>query len=134
MTINRIKDSLLPNTTYIYQDPRSLGYKRIKLTRKEIDEMMGFKTEKGYKYELFYKEGGAYIRRYKTLWCKIANLLLVPVSIVYHGAGNTKKVYRDTVKNTLQRKYGSFSEDRISPRTSYWGRVEKLVNSKGGKL
>lgn len=128
---NKLSCVFLPKTTYTYQDPRNLGYRKVKLSRKEAKEIVARKVNIYDKYILFYKEDGAMLHQYYNWIVPVLNVILIPVYIVIHGIASTGNIYRDIVKKMFQKKYGRFRKDYIAPRSSSWNTIEKIVKEKG---
>lgn len=128
---NKLSCVFLPKTTYVYQDPRNLGYRKVKLSRKEAKEIVARKVSIFDNYVLFYKEDGAFLHRYYNWIVSVLNIALIPVYIVIDGVASTGNIYRDIVKQMFQNKYGSFRKDYIAPRSSSWNTIEKIVKEKG---
>lgn len=121
---------LLPNTTYIYQDPVELGYKKINLTRKD-KKYLGIRPKWQSRYVLFYREDGVIVHTYYTKRLKATVILLFPVIVAFEGITNFWKVYREVVGLVLEKKYGTFVQDRIWPEAECWEKIEEIVRKRG---
>lgn len=100
---------------YTYKSPEDLGYKRVKLPKKEFERVIKTydREIKWYNsYAVYENEDEYRVERFTSLPAGILNMLLIPVSVIIYGVHNWSDIWKDcysTFSKSYARRKGSFS-------------------------
>lgn len=100
---------------YTYRTPEDLGYKRVKLPRKEFERVIKSHDRKikWYNSYVVYENEKEYrVERFESLPAGILNVLLIPVSVITYGVHSWSIILKDcysSFSKSYARRTGSFS-------------------------
>lgn len=113
---------------YKYKNPIDRGFKKVKFTKKQHNELFPRrKIRFGEKYEYYLSD------RWLELYCFygipiiILNTLLFPILILLHGLTNIKEVFKDVISLYNQKDKGSFTSDSIPSSSDLYKRALKIL-------
>lgn len=98
--------------TYQYKDPLTQGYRRVRLSKAQHNNLFPNRKIKWTdKYEYYLSEDMFLLHKYLSLPAVVLNILLFPISLLCFGLSNFKDVLREHKEILSQKKYGKFSGD-----------------------
>lgn len=97
---------------YEYTNPKEKGYKKIKLSRKEIEKLIR-KTSIFNKYDVYESDKGYHIEILTPLYVKILATALYPITLLFCGLSKFKELNREIYRIWNQKKTGSFCSEFI---------------------
>ena len=115
--------------SYKYRCPTELGYRQIKLTKQQHNDLFKNQNIKWYdKYEYYYsRDKGLRVDKFYN-WKLIALMtLLYPINILIEGFGNIKEINRDYTRMYKQKQYGSFVSERYYKDKPIFEKVKELT-------
>ncbi len=99
--------------TYKYVSPADRGYIRVKIGRGLRKELLPLRKNNIFnKQEWWISKGAVEIHYLTSLLGKVLCILLFPVNGLIHGFFN-KELYSEYNKMFQEKKYGSFSSDKV---------------------
>ena len=94
---------------YTYKNPIDQGYERIKLNKKEYENIFRDHESNKHTRKEFYKKDNIYVVHYFTpWWVKILNMILYPILIILHGFSNIKEINREISDMFHEKERGKF--------------------------
>ena len=97
---------------YKYKSPKDKGYKKIKLSRKEIERLIR-KTSIFKKYDVYEDDKRYYIEVLTPLYLKILATILYPITLLFCGLYKFKELNREVYRTWNQKKTGSFCSEFV---------------------
>ena len=103
---------------YEYIDPISKGFKRIKVSRKNHNQVFKYRKRSFLKdltntTEYYENSGVILVQNVPSVFGKVLLFVFSPIVIIYHGIGN-KEIYTDIKRALFAKRYGAFTSDYIS--------------------
>ena len=101
---------------FIYENPLEKGYYKVKLSRKNHNELFPKRPMRWcHRYEYYMYAGGEHMimHRFVNTYALIVLIFMIPVYIPIVGLGGISKLYEEYKRSFLQKKYGSFSSDMV---------------------
>lgn len=114
--------------SYEYISPIDKGYKRFYLSRRLHNQLFPlYKTKWHRKYEYYYCEHDIRIDVFVNNFGILANLLLLPVSILWNGLGSIKEITAEVSKMLNEKETGSFYSWNIWSTSDTYRKVMEVI-------
>lgn len=99
--------------SYKYKKPEDKGYKKIKISRKEIKKILRNASRFSKKYEVYEDDKRYYIEILAPLYVKILVTILYPIALLSCGISNFNELNKEIYRTWNQKKTGSFYSEFI---------------------
>lgn len=99
---------------YVYTSPLAEGFVEYKINNHLFSDLFPNVRNDWIKTNhLFVKEDCIILEHRLSLFARVLNLLMLPVSIVWYGLSEAKNTYYDAVECFFDRKNGKFCRDKV---------------------
>lgn len=99
--------------TYKYTSPAEQGYVLTKLKRKHLNKVLKYPIQPHWRVDVWWneKEGTFIVERCTAYWAVAANIILLPISLLFHGIANYKEILEDHKDMFNEKEKGKFVSD-----------------------
>ena len=112
---------------YQYKNPLDMGYEKIKIPRKQFNELFPKRKNNLFrKTEIYYNENGILLQHFVTIPVKIITCLLFPFYVLINIIG-VKETIKDVRGLFFQKKYGNFRSDMVMKNSVSFKLIKDLT-------
>ena len=111
---------------YKYVSPVDLGYKELRLTKEQHNELFPYrKIAWSYRYEYYYNDDYIIMHRFINWKGVLFATLTFPVVVLLNGIANVKELWKELTDLYNQKETGSFDSDSV--RGDRYEKIMKLI-------
>jgi len=113
---------------YKYENPLDKGFKKVKFTKKQHNELFPYrKIGFGQKYEYYLSDKWLELYCFNGIPVIVLNTLLFPILLLLHGLTNIKEVFKEVTSLYNQKETGSFTSDSIPSSSDLYKKALKIL-------
>lgn len=99
--------------SYKYKSPAEKGYVLTRLKRRHLNKVLKYPIKSYQRVNVWWneKENTFIVERCTARWAVVANIILLPISFLFHGVANYKEILKEHKDMFNEKEKGKFVSD-----------------------